>query len=96
MEFPISTDSFDRQVEKFEENIRLYEGLDDRVDLKQHMTLMYWDVAQNDRLIIPILEATDEQKEQVQDLGYNDGTCSELVIFSTFMLEAVKNTFLNT
>lgn len=63
MEFPISTDSFDRQVEKFEENIRLYEGLDDRVDLKQHMTLMYWDVAQNDRLIIPILEATDEQKE---------------------------------
>ena len=87
MEFPISTDSFDRQVEKFEENIRLYEGLDDRVDLKQHMTLMYWDVAQNDRLIIPILEATDEQKEQVQYLGYNDGTCSELVIFSTFMLE---------
>ena len=59
MEFPISTDSFERQVEKFEENIRLYEGLDDRVDLKQHMTLMYWDVAQNDRLIIPILEATD-------------------------------------
>ena len=51
------------------------------------MTLMYWDVAQNDRLIIPILEATDEQKEQVQYLGYNDGTCSELVIFSTFMLE---------
>ena len=41
--------------------------------LKQHMTLMYWDVAQNDRLIIPILEATDEQKEQVQYLGYNDG-----------------------
>lgn len=87
MEFPISTDSFDRQVEKFEENIRLYEGLDDTVDLKQHMTLMYWDVPQNDRLIIPILEATDEQKEQVQYLGYNDGTCSELVIFSTFMLE---------
>jgi hypothetical protein len=26
-------------------------------------------------------------KEQVQYLGYNDGTCSELVIFSTFMLE---------
>ena len=87
MEFPISTDSFERQVEKFEENIRLYEGLDDMVDLKQHMTLMYWDVPQNDRLIIPILEATDEQKEQVQYLGYNDGTCSELVIFSTFMLE---------
>ena len=55
-------------MEKFEENIRLYEGLDDMVDLKQHMTLMYWDVPQNDRLIIPILEATDEQKEQVQYL----------------------------
>ena len=68
MEFPISTDSFERQVEKFEENIRLYEGLDDMVDLKQHITLMYWDVPQNDRLIIPILEATDEQKEQVQYL----------------------------
>ena len=87
LNFPVSTDSFERQVEKFENNIRKYEGIGDDVDLRQYMTIMYWDLEKNDRLIIPFNEATEEQKEQVQYIGYNDGTCSELVVFSNFMLE---------
>lgn len=85
--FPVSTDSFERQVEKFEENIRKYEGLPKDVDLTQYMTVMYWDIEQNDRLSVPLNEVTDQQKETLQYLGYNDGTCSELIVFSDFMLE---------
>lgn len=85
--FPTSADSFDRQVEKFSENIRKYKGLDENTDLSQYMTVMYWDIPKNDRLTIPLNEATDQQKKEAQYLGYNDGTCSELVVFSNFMLE---------
>lgn len=38
-------------------------------------------------IVIPLDEATKEQKEQVQYIGYNDGICSELLVFSNFMLE---------
>jgi hypothetical protein len=85
--FPISTDSYERQIEKFEENIRKYEGLDEDVDLAPYMTMMYWDKIKNDRLEVPFNEMTDELLEQIQYLSYNDGTCSELLIFSDYMLE---------
>ncbi len=85
--FPTSTDSFERQVEKFSENIRTYAGLDEKTDLSQHMTVMYWDTPKNDRLTVPLNKATDQQKKEAQYLGYNDGTCCELVVFSNFMLE---------
>ncbi|MFG6383641.1 MAG: hypothetical protein K1V96_05240 [Lachnospiraceae bacterium] len=87
MTFPISTDSFERQVEKFQENIRKYEGLEEDVDLTQYMSVMYWDVEKNDRLTIPFNKATEQQKKEIQYLGYNDGKCSECIVFSNFMLE---------
>lgn len=87
MTFPLSTDSFERQAEKFQENIRKYEGLEEDVDLTQYMSVMYWDVKQNDRLTIPFNEAAEQQKNEIQLLGYNDGKCSEVLIFSSFMLE---------
>ncbi len=85
--FPTSTDSFDRQVEKMEENIRKYEGIGKDQDLTQYMTVMYWDAEQNDRLAIPLNKASSQQKKEAQYLGYNDGKCSELIVFSNFMLE---------
>lgn len=87
LNFPVSTDTFERQLEKFEYNIRKYEGLEEDADLVPYMNIMYWDHEKNDRLVIPLNEATKEQKEQVQYIGYNDGTCSELLVFSNFMLE---------
>ena len=85
--FPVSSDSFERQVEKFEENIRKYEGLGEDVDLTKYMNIMYWDEPQDDRLTVPYNEATEQQKQEIQYLGYNDGKCSELIVFSNFMLE---------
>ncbi len=85
--FPTSTDSFERQIEKLQENIRKYEGIGEDVDLTQYMSLMYWDLEKDDRLTIPIREATDQQKKEVQYVGYNDGKCSQLLVFSNFMLE---------
>jgi hypothetical protein len=85
--FPVSSDSFERQVEKFEENIRKYEGLEEDVDLTKYMNIMYWDKQQDDRLTVPYNEATEQQKQEIQYLGYNDGKCSELIVFSNFMLE---------
>ncbi len=85
--FPVSSDSFERQVEKFEENIRKYEGLGEDVDLTKYMNIMYWDKQQDDRLTVPYNEATEQQKQEIQYLGYNDGKCSELIVFSNFMLE---------
>ena len=87
MTFPVSTDTFERQVEKFEENIRKYEGIEEDTDLTQYMTVMYWDKGKNDRLTVPLNEATSQQKKEVQYLGYNDGKCSQLIVFSNFMLE---------
>ena len=87
LNFPVSTDTFERQLEKFEYNIRKYEGLEEDTDLVPYMNIMYWDNEKNDRLVIPLDEATKEQKEQVQYIGYNDGICSELLVFSNFMLE---------
>ena len=87
MTFPVSTDTFERQVEKFEENIRKYEGMEEDADLTQYMTVMYWDKGKNDRLTVPLNEATSQQKKEVQYLGYNDGKCSQLIVFSNFMLE---------
>lgn len=74
--FPTSTDSFERQIEKLQENIRKYEGIGEDVDLTQYMSLMYWDLEKDDRLTIPIREAADQQKKEVQYVGYNDGKCS--------------------
>lgn len=87
--FPVSTDSLERQAEKFEENIRRYEGLEDSVDLTPYMNMMYWDLEENDRLIVPYEEAKDDEElmAQIQYLSYNDGKCSELLIFSDYMLE---------
>lgn len=85
--FPVSKDSFERQTEKFEENIRKYEGLSKDVDLKKYMKVMYWDKQKNDRPEIPFKEATEQQKKNIQYLGYNDGKCSQCLIWSTFMLE---------
>lgn len=85
--FPTSTDPFERQVEKMEENIRKYEGIGKDQDLTQHMTVMYWDTRKNDRLTVPLNKATDQQKKEAQYLGYNDGKCSGLIVFSNFMLE---------
>ena len=62
MTFPVSTDTFERQVEKFEENIRKYEGMEEDADLTQYMTVMYWDKGKNDRLTVPLNEATSQQK----------------------------------
>ena len=87
LRFPVSSDSFERQVEKFEENIRKYEGLGEEVDLTKYMNIMYWDKQQNDRLTVSYNEATEQQKQEIQYLGYNDGKCSELIVFSNFMLE---------
>ena len=86
LRFPVSSDSFERQVEKFEENIRKYEGLGEEVDLTKYMNIMYWDKQQNDRLTVSYNEATEQQKQEIQYLGYNDGKCSELIVFSNFML----------
>lgn len=85
--FPVSSDSFERQVEKFEENIRKYEGLGEDVDLTKYMNIMYWDKQQDDRLTVPYNEATEQQKQDIQYLGYNDGKCSEVIVFSNFMME---------
>ena len=87
LRFPVSSDSFERQVEKFEENIRKYEGLGEDVDLTKSMNIMYWDKQQDDRLTVPYNEATEQQKQEIQYLGYNDGKCSALIVFSNFMLE---------
>ena len=87
LRFPVSSDSFERQVEKFEENIRKYEGLGEEVDLTKSMNIMYWDKQQDDRLTVPYNEATEQQKQEIQYLGYNDGKCSALIVFSNFMLE---------
>lgn len=87
LRFPVSSDSFERQVEKFEENIRKYEGLGEDVDLTKYMNIMYWDKQQDDRLTVPYNEATEQQKQEIQYLGYNDGKCSALIVFSNFMLE---------
>lgn len=87
LRFPVSSDSFERQVEKFEENIRKYEGLGEDVDLTKSMNIMYWDKQQDDRLTVPYNEATEQQKQEIQYLGYNDGKCSALIVFSNLMLE---------
>lgn len=85
--FPVSIYSLEQQTEKFEKNIRTYAGLDENVDLTPYMNIMYWDLTANDRLVIPYNEATPEQLEQIQYLSYNDGSNSELLIFSNYMLE---------
>ena len=64
MNFPVSTDTFERQLEKFEYNIRKYEGLEEDTDLVPYMNIMYWDNEKNDRLVIPLDEATKEQKSR--------------------------------
>ncbi len=85
--FPISTDQVEPQVERMEANIRKYEGDEAPENFTDYLTLMYWDFEANDRLEVPYDEATEEQKEVVQYLGYNDGKVSELLVFSNFMLE---------
>lgn len=85
--FPLSTDSFERQVEKLCDNIRIYEGLEKDIDPRQHITVIYWDTKENDSLAVPLNKADDSQKEAAQYLSYNDGTCSEFFVLSNFMLE---------
>lgn len=84
--FPI-TYTLEEQEEKFQKNIRKYANLDENMDLTPYMNMMYWDFDENDRLIIPYNEATDEQWEQIQYLSYNDGKNSQLLVFSNYMLE---------
>ena len=85
--FPVSTDSLKRQIEKFEANIRKLKGLDGSADLTPYLKIAYWDYDANDRIFIPLEEATEEQLDGIQYLSYNDGTCSELIVFSNFMCE---------
>ena len=81
------TYTLQEQTEKFEDNIRKYAGLDADMDLTPYMSIAYWDRTENDRLVIPYNEATEEQLEHIQYLCYNDGKNSELLVFSNYMLE---------
>lgn len=87
--FPISTDPLEMQIEKFEDNIRRYNEIDESRDLTPYMSMMYWDEDANDRLAVPYIEAKEDEElmNRIQYLSYNDGTCSELLIFSDYMLE---------
>lgn len=87
LEFPISIYSQQELIQKFEENIRNYANLETDMDLTPYMNMMYWDKEENDRLVVPFNDATDEQMEQIQYLSYNDGSNSELLVFSNYMLE---------
>lgn len=84
--------NIEKQIEKFEDNIRKMKGLDKDVDLSPMMKMMYWDKAENDRPEIPVKEATKEQWDQIQYLGYNDGSYSACLVFSNYMLYARNGT----
>ncbi len=85
--FPVSTDSLEEQMKKFETNIRKFENMEEDKDLTPYMKIAYWDYKKNDRVVVPLKEATEEQLKKIQYLSYNDGSYSELLVFSDYMLE---------
>ncbi len=78
--FPVSTDSLEEQMKKFETNIRKFENLEDDKDLTPYMKIAYWDYKKNDRVVVPLKKATEEQLKKIQYLSYNDGSYSELFV----------------
>lgn len=85
--FPLSTDSFERQIEKLEENIRKYKGLKKDVNLAKYMTIIYWDVKENETQSVSLDKADEQQKNAAQYLYYNDGEYAESFVFTNYMLE---------
>lgn len=85
--FPMSAGSFEENVKKLEENIRKYKGLGKDVNVAKYMTLMYWDVAENETLEVPLEKAGEQQKNAAQYLYYNDGECAESFVFANHMFE---------
>ncbi|MCD8299775.1 MAG: hypothetical protein LUC41_01145, partial [Clostridiales bacterium] len=85
--FPVSTDDFDHQLEKFEYDVRKMENLEDEADLMSYLSIAYWDETEQETIVVTLDEASGEQMENIWYLLYNDGTCSAVLVFGDFMME---------
>lgn len=83
--FPVSTDSTERQVEKFKDNIYRYTGKDRSADLEPFMYVVYADADFNWQEV-PFTEVTREQWERIGYLTYNDGAYNASLVFTDYML----------